>query len=336
MKLSDEHYMQIALRMGRRHMGATAENPSVGCVIVRDGLIVGRGVTGRGGRPHAETQALKQAGTKADGACAYVTLEPCAHHGQTGPCCEALAEAAVSRVVIALQDPDPRTSGSGLRFLRNAGVEVSTGVCSAEAVRDLAGFLSRITRGRPHVTLKLAVSADGMIAEAPNVQTAITGPQALRCSHMMRAQTDAIMVGGNTVRVDNPALSCRLPGLEDRSPIRLVVSRDPQILSGTKLGETADKIPVRRLDGDLGKILHALGGEGIGRLLVEGGAELGQALLERDLVDEVAMFTASKKLGQGGVRAPLGLIRSEVFRARPPVCVGEDVLTLYDRAEQAR
>ncbi len=336
MTLSDEKCMQLALRLGRRHMGVTAENPSVGCIIVNDGMIAGRGVTGRGGRPHAETEALAQAGSAAEGSVAFVTLEPCAHHGKTGPCCEALVKAGVKRVVTALEDPDPRTRGAGHSFLRSSGIDVLSGICEDEARRDLAGFLSRIERGRPRVTLKLAISADGMIAEAPGKQTAITGPQALRRSHMMRAQSDAIMVGGNTVRIDNPSLTCRLPGLEDRSPVRVVVSGDPDVLSGTQLERTAADVPVWRLDADVGEILKDLAGRGIGRLLVEGGAALAQSLLERDLVDEAVLFQAPQELGAGAVRAPLEAIQCETFRARPVVSVGEDVLTIYDRAEEAR
>lgn len=332
MNLTDDHFMQLALRMGRRHMGATAENPSVGCVIVKDGAIAGRGVTAQGGRPHAETEALKQAGAAAKDADVYVTLEPCAHHGQTGPCCEALAAADVARVIVAVEDPDPRTDGGGIGFLQNAGIEVETGICEKEARRDLAGFLSRIERGLPHVTLKLAVSADGMIAEAPGGQTAITGPQSLRRSHMMRAQTDAIMVGATTVRVDNPSLTCRLPGLEDRSPIRIVVSRDPIILAGTKLEATSKDVPAWRFEGEPITILKQLAERGIGRLLIEGGADLARSFLVQGLVDEIALFQAPHELGDGGVRAPLDLVTPETFRARAPVSVGEDVLTLYDRA----
>lgn len=336
MKLSDETWMQLALRMGRRHMGATAENPSVGCIIVKDGTIAGRGVTGRGGRPHAETEALAEAGARAEGADVFVTLEPCANHGQTGPCCEALAAAGIKRVVSALEDPDPRTRGAGHLFLKDSGVEVVTGVCSDDARSDLAGFISRIERGRPHVTLKLAVSADGMIAEAPGRQTAITGEQALRRSHMMRAEADAIMVGANTVRTDNPSLTCRLPGLEDRSPLRIVVSQDPDLLAGTTLKLTEDEVPVWQMHGKLEAILRQLAERGVGRLLVEGGAILAGALLEQSLVDEVALFQASHELGSGGVRAPIELIQSDNFTAQTVVSVGDDVLTLYDRVQHGR
>ncbi len=336
MKLSEEQSMQLALRLRRRPTGATPEAPSASCTIAQGGSIVGRGVTGRGGRPHAETEALKQAGAAAAGADVFVTLEPCAHHGQTGPCCEALAEALVGRVAVAVEDPDPRTQGAGQSFLRNAGIEVQTGICEAEARRDLAGFLSRIERGRPHVTLKLAISADGMIAAEPGEQTAITGTRALRRSQMMRAETDAIMVGGNTVRVDDPSLTCRLPGLEDRSPVRVVVSGDADVLTGTKIETSEAVAPVWLKSGELGAILNELADQGIGRLLVEGGAQLAGSLLELDLIDEVALFQAAHTLDPAGVRAPLELIRSEAFRARAPVSVGEDVLTLYDRAERAR
>jgi len=252
MSLSDLQYMELALRMGRRHMGVTADNPSVGCIIVKDGVIVGRGVTAQGGRPHAETQALAQAGAGAEGADVFVTLEPCAHHGNTPPCCDALIKAGVERVCSAISDPDPRTSGAGDERLRAAGITVESGLHSELARRDLAGFLSRIERNRPYVTLKLAVSHDGMIAAADGEQTAITGTQALRFSQMMRARMDAIMVGAGTVRVDDPSLTCRLPGLEDRSPIRIVVSTNAETLNGTKLARTASSISVWVLAGEPG------------------------------------------------------------------------------------
>lgn len=344
--------MDLASRLGRRNMGATAENPSVGCIIVKDGRIVGRGVTAPGGRPHAETQALAQAGDEARGATVYVTLEPCAHHGKTPPCSEALIKAAVGRVVIAVDDPDPRTAGEGIAKLRAAGIVVDAGISQAEGRADLAGYLSRVERGRPWIVLKLAVSADGMMAEKPGVQTAITQEAALRHSQMMRAHSDGILVGAGTVRTDDPSLTCRLPGLEDRSPVRIVVGCDAQSLIGTKLLASAHEVSVwslgtpHNVDGieeidcpvdaagqvDLEKAMEALAMRGIGRLLVEGGAKLARSFLETGLVDQVVVFTAPFRLGDGGVRAPLDLLKSGRFVAGQPILLGVDEMTVYDRA----
>lgn len=343
--------MDLALRMGRRNTGATAENPSVGCIIVKGGQIVGRGVTAPGGRPHAETQALLQAGAAAKHATAFVTLEPCAHHGNTPPCCDALIENGVERIVIAVSDPDPRTAGEGIARMQAAGISVDQGVRQEEGRADLAGYLSRMERGRPWVTLKLAVSADGMLAEAPGVQTAITQDAALHQSQMMRAMSDAILVGAGTVRADDPSLTCRLPGLEPRSPVRLVVGASAASLAGTKLAATAKEVPVWCLgaldsdstineiacrsgvDGrvDLVSAMTELAARGIGRLLVEGGAKVARSFLEAGLVDQVAVFAAPHSLGAGGVAAPLELIASEDYRAGELILLGVDELTVYDR-----
>lgn len=348
---TDQQFMELALRMGRRNLGATAENPSVGCVIVKGGIIVGRGVTAPSGRPHAETQALDQAGQAASGATVFVTLEPCAHHGNTPPCCDALIAAGVAKVLIAVGDPDPRTAGQGASRMREAGVFVSQGLCEADGRANLAGYLSRVERRRPWVTLKLAVSADGMIAGAVGEQTVITGPQALRVSQMMRAQTDGIMVGAGTVRTDDPSLTCRLPGLEARSPVRIVVGGGSDLLIGTNLYHTARDVPVWHLgagevegdvksincdiDGqgnvDLNSALDELAKRGIGRLLVEGGAKLAQSLLQAELVDEAVLFSAPHALGVGGVEAPLGLIQSSEFTPKAPILLGVDEMTVYDR-----
>lgn len=347
----DQQFMDLALRMGRRNLGATAENPSVGCVIVKDGTIVGRGVTAPGGRPHAETQALAQAGKDAKGASVFVTLEPCAHHGNTPPCCDALIAAGVAKVVIAVRDPDPRTAGQGAARMQAAGIDVVHGVCEQEGRAELAGYLSRVERQRPWVVLKLAVSADGMVARAAGEQTAITGEPALRASQMMRARADGIMVGSGTVRVDNPSLTCRLPGLEERSPIRIVLGGGAKLLDGTQLVATAGLVPVWHLGLDdkqseivrircqvdergrveLGSALSELAKRGIGRLLVEGGAMLAQSFLEHDLVDQMVLFCAPHTLGARGVEAPLTLIRSADFSPRAPILLGVDEMTVYDR-----
>ncbi len=354
MQPSDKQFMDLALRMGRRNLGATAENPSVGCIIVKNGVIVGRGVTAPGGRPHAETQALDQAGPDAAGGTAYVTLEPCAHHGRTPPCCDALIAASIGRVVIAVGDPDPRTKGKGIEKMRAAGIVIDEGLCEAEGRADLAGYLSRKERGRPWVTLKLAVSADGMMAEKPGVQTAITQGAALRQSQILRSQTDAILVGAGTVRSDDPSLTCRLPGLEARSPVRIVLGGAAAELAGTRLAATAHEVPVWWLGrgeaggavetircelNETGRVeLHSamaeLGARGIGRLLVEGGAKVAASFLKAGLVDQAVLFTAPHDLGPDGVRAPLELLKGHEFQAGAPILLGVDEMTVYDRAEE--
>lgn len=223
----DQRFMAAAIRLSRWNTGCTSTNPSVGCVIVRDGVIVGRAVTAPGGRPHAEAQALADAGEAARGATVYVSLEPCSHHGKTPPCSDALTAAGVARVVISVTDPDERVSGRGISILRDAGIEVETGVLEAEGRVALAAYLTRQVKHRPHVTLKLAISTDGMIGRLGEGQVAITGPIARAQVHVLRAETDAILVGGNTARADDPELTTRAPGLQDRSPIRIVL--DPRL-----------------------------------------------------------------------------------------------------------
>ncbi|TBY07617.1 bifunctional diaminohydroxyphosphoribosylaminopyrimidine deaminase/5-amino-6-(5-phosphoribosylamino)uracil reductase RibD [Rhizobium laguerreae] len=255
----DERFMAAAIRLSRWHLGRTATNPSVGCLIVRDGVIVGRAVTALGGRPHAETQALAEAGALARGATAYVTLEPCSHHGKTPPCSEALIAYGVARVVISVADPDRRVSGRGIAMLREAGIEVDAGVLEAEGRHSLAAYLTRQTKNRPYVTLKLAVSADGMIGRAGEGQVAITGPEARAQVQALRAETDAILVGIGTAIADDPLLTVRTPSLESQSPIRIVL--DPSLalpLTG-KLVETAREVPVIVVASEEVSVLEAEG-----------------------------------------------------------------------------
>jgi diaminohydroxyphosphoribosylaminopyrimidine deaminase/5-amino-6-(5-phosphoribosylamino)uracil reductase len=239
----DRWFMASALRLSRLHTGQTGTNPSVGCVVVKDGEIVGSAVTAPGGRPHAETQALEIAGEKARGATVYVTLEPCSHYGRTPPCANALVEAGVARVVISLTDPDPRVSGRGIAILRDAGIVVETGLMEEEGRRALAAYLTRQTKGRPHVTLKLAVSADGMLGRRGE-EVSITGPEARADVHRLRAEADAILVGIGTVLSDDPELTVRIPGLEKRSPTRIVLDRRLELPLTSKLVQTARNVPV--------------------------------------------------------------------------------------------
>ncbi len=361
----DVTHMRHALVLARRALGRTAENPAVGCVVVKNGQVLGTGATAKGGRPHAEPQALAMAGEAARGATVYVTLEPCAHHGQTPPCTDALVSAGVARVVAAMADPDPRVNGGGLALLEKAGIITQCGLLENEAKRLLAGFILRHEDGRPFVQLKLALSADGMIAAAPGRPTAITREQALRRAHLMRAQADAILVGGGTLRADDPMLTCRLRGLEDRSPLRVVLSRALDLPANARLFATAHQVPTLVLTSTAGheraltlkrrwpalniaplkhdetgalpiaEVLRKLAEMKINRLMVEGGAATARAFVESGLVDEIALFRAPRvRLGPPGVPALAGLALDDVlagYRLRDELPLGPDVLQRYER-----
>ena len=253
----DQRYMAAALRLARWNTGRTATNPSVACLVVRDGVIVGTGVTARGGRPHAEPQALAEAGASARGATAYVTLEPCSHHGKTPPCAEALIASGIARVVVSVTDPDARVSGRGLAMLSAAGIAVETGVLEEEGRRVLAAYLTRQIEKRAHVTLKLALSADGMIGKVGAGQVAITGPLARAQVHALRAEMDAILVGSGTALADDPMLDVRLAGLDDRSPHRFVLGRNFVLPDTSRLARSADRVPLTLVGGLLGECAAA-------------------------------------------------------------------------------
>jgi len=316
--------MAMALSLGRRGLGRVWPNPAVGCVIVKQGRVVGRGWTAAGSRPHAEPQALAQAGSAAKGATAYVTLEPCAHHGHTPPCAEALIAAGVARVVVALGDPDPRVDGGGIAMLRAAGIAVEMGVLADEASRDHAGFLSRINKQRPLVTLKLAGTVDGRIATATGESKWITGPSARRAVHMMRATHDAVMVGAGTVRADNPSLTVRDLGV-DGQPVRIVVSRAMKLPVDSILAKSAAESPVWLCHGagaevsdwvsqgavslpcavtagqvDPNAMMKILAAQGLTRIFCEGGGMLAASLLHAGLVDRLVVFTAGVAIGAEG------------------------------------
>lgn len=314
--------MRHALALARRGLGRVAPNPAVGCVILGAGRIVGRGWTQPGGRPHAETEALKQAGSAARGATAYVTLEPCAHHGETPPCADALVAAGIACVVGAIEDPDPRVRGKGFARLREAGVEVRTGVSSEKAAELNAGFFLRIREGRPHVTLKFAQSLDGETTR-PGPDKWITGSEARRFGHLLRAQTDAILIGSETALADDPELTCRIPGLEGRSPLRVILDTRGRLGSDSRIARSAKDVPTvvftadrkalsrltkcgidvvaaERDDAgriDISAMLQALGKRGITRLLVEGGRTVQSSFLHAGLADRVELFTAPVFLG---------------------------------------
>ncbi|WP_018010630.1 bifunctional diaminohydroxyphosphoribosylaminopyrimidine deaminase/5-amino-6-(5-phosphoribosylamino)uracil reductase RibD [Sinorhizobium medicae] len=248
----DERFMAAALRLSRRNLGRTGTNPSVGCVIVNEGMIVGRAVTASGGRPHAETQALAEAGEKARGATAYVTLEPCLHHGKTPPCTDALIASGVARVVVAILDPDERVAGRGIVLLREAGIAVDIGILREEGERALQAYLMRQCKKRPHVTLKLAVSNDGMIGRRGEGQVRITGAVSRAQVQILRAETDAILVGIGTASADDPELTVRMQGLEDRSPVRIVLDRRLELPIESKLVRSAGEVSLIVVAGDAG------------------------------------------------------------------------------------
>ncbi len=371
---SDQHWMNVALRLGRRGLGNVWPNPAVGCVLLRfdgDGTkVIGRGWTQPGGRPHAETEALRRATESygADavrGAVAFISLEPCDHQGETPPCSQALLDAGVGRAVVACEDPDERVSGAGIRRLRTAGVEVVTGVCEAEAREINAGFFMRCDAGRPLVTLKSATTLDGKIAARGGRSQWITGEAARARAHLLRAQNDAIMVGVGTALADDPSLTCRLEGLEGRSPVRIVIDGRLRLPLTSRLVATAGDQPtwlITRNDGpadrlgayrdagvetiqvapdpdgrvDLAAGLRELAGRGITRLLAEGGAELAAGLLKAGLVDRLAWFRAPSLLGGDGLSAMAALGfddpgQAPRFEAVDRISLGEDVLETYAR-----
>ena len=324
--------MAVALRLAERGLGQVWPNPAVGCVLVKHGQIVGRGWTQPGGRPHAEFEALRRAGDQALGATAYISLEPCAHYGRTPPCTMALLHAGIRRAVIAATDPDPRVDGRGIDQLRQAGVEVSFGLGRDQAERLNAGFFLRVRAGRPLITLKLAASLDGRIATPSGASRWITGEEARQRAHRLRATHDAIMIGSGTALADDPELTCRLSGLEGRSPVRIVLDGRLRMAPSRRLARTARKVPtwvITRADADakrraalervgvevltaetatgehidLGRALAALAGRGLTRVLVEGGSELAAALLRARLVDRLAWFHAPLVIGGDGLPA---------------------------------
>lgn len=335
--MSDDIHMAHALRLAARGLGAVWPNPAVGCVLVRDGQIVGRGWTQPGGRPHAETRALAQAGALAQGATAYVTLEPCAHHGQTPPCAEALIAARVARVVTALTDPDPRVAGRGHAMLRAAGIAVTEGVLAPEASRLNAGFLKRVTRNLPFLTLKLATTLDGRIATATGESRWITGPAARRHTHLLRLTHDAVMVGAGTARADDPDLTVRDMGAA-RQPLRIVLDSRLSHAPTSRLGQSARQTPVWMVytaaapeaaraawvatgatlievaASSTGQVdptaaLHALAARGLTRILCEGGGQLAASLVTARLIDDLATYHAGALIGADGrpALAALGL-----------------------------
>ena len=362
----DARFMAAALNFARRGLGRVAPNPAVGALIVRDGVVIGRGATAPGGRPHAEVLALKEAGPAAAGATLYVTLEPCSHHGHTPPCADAIIAAGVARVVSALEDPDPRVAGQGHQRLRAAGIAAETGLLADEARRANLGHILRVTAGRPMVTLKLAETADGFAAGAPRTpRLKITGAAADARVHMLRALHDAVMIGAGTALADDPQLTVRLPGLEDRKPLRIVLDSHLRLPVSSRLVQTARSHPTLiiaaegasqeaavRLAGhgvevvwakadpsgrlDLDAALSLLGARGLTRVFCEGGPRLVAALIARGLADDVIIFQSPARLGQAGLPAldapsRAALADPVLYRAAGQANAGEDIIRAYGR-----
>jgi diaminohydroxyphosphoribosylaminopyrimidine deaminase/5-amino-6-(5-phosphoribosylamino)uracil reductase len=358
---NDERFMRLALSLGRRGLGRTWPNPAVGAVIVKDGVVLGRGWTQDGGRPHAEVEALRRAKKSAQGATLYVTLEPCSHQGQTPPCADAVIKAGIARVVSAMEDPNPEVAGQGHERLRAKGIAVETGLLEEAAAHDHAGHIARMREGRPHVTLKLAVSADGKAGLPGRKPVAITGEEARAHVFRMRAQNDAILVGIGTVFADNPQLTCRLPGMFERSPVRVVLdarlrvslslsvistARDTPtwVFASHKASSVAEEILVERgvrvfrVDDtggrlDLDEVLKTLAAEGITRLMVEGGPTVAAGFAAANLVDEAVIVRSAKEIGEG--IAPLEGLSLDAFTGQMQALgreqVGGDVFETYGR-----
>jgi len=360
---SDTGHMRAALALARRNLGATWPNPSVGCVLVKDGAVIARGWTQASGRPHAETEALARAGAAAAGATAYVTLEPCSHHGKTPPCADALAASRIARAVVAIEDPDPRVAGQGFGALKRAGIRLDVGLLADEAAELNAGFFQRIREGRPLVTLKVATTLDGRIATHRGESQWITGEVARRRAHALRAQHDAILVGVGTALADDPELTCRLPGLTARSPVRIVLDPRLRLPLTSKLVRGARQIPtwiaaypdsdpdrrdafldcgVELLDvqpssgdqPDMHDFMRQLGERGLTRVLVEGGGRVTGALLAEGLIDRAVWFRAGAIMGGDGVPvvAPFGVDRlnqmPRLVRRSIEAC-GEDTVEIF-------
>jgi diaminohydroxyphosphoribosylaminopyrimidine deaminase / 5-amino-6-(5-phosphoribosylamino)uracil reductase len=363
----DAAFMRLALALGRRGLGTTWPNPSVGAVVVEAGTgrILGSGATAPGGRPHGEPLALAAAGAAARGATLYVTLEPCSHHGRTPPCTDAILAAGIARVVSALEDPDPRVAGRGHALLRQGGVAVEAGLLRATAIRDHIGHVTRVTRGRPALHLKLARTRDGFCAAAGPERLRITGPVADGAVHLWRAHADAILIGIGTARADDPSLTVRLPGLAGRSPLRIVLDTHLRLSPASVLARTARDTPTlvlttrsapaharRALEAlgvevaavpadatggiDLPAALAQLGARGLTRLCSEGGPRLAEALARADLIDACTLVTGPAALGPAGGLPALGptlaaALAGDRFREAERLRLGPDEAVTYER-----
>lgn len=358
----DERFMRLALALGRRNLGLTWPNPAVGAVIVKDGIILARGWTQEGGRPHAEVEALRRAKKAAQGATMYVTLEPCSHQGKTPPCADAIIRAGIARVVSAMEDPNPEVAGQGHERLRAKGIAVDIGLGAEEARHTHAGHITRVTKGRPYVMLKLAISADGKAGLAGRRQAPITGETVRSRVFQMRAASDAILVGIGTVLSDDPQLTCRLPGMFERSPVRVVLDAQLQLPLATSVAATVRETPtwvfasrkpsaiaeeilqqkgckVFRVDDtdgrlDLDEVLKVLAEQGITRLMVEGGPKVAASFVAADLVDEAVLVHGEKTIGETGIAPLEGMPLDELIGRLTPrgsEKLGSDTLETFAR-----
>lgn len=354
---SDIHYMRSAVNMARRGIGRTAENPSVGCVLVKDDVVIARARTADGGRPHAETQILDKAKEAARGATLYVTLEPCAHHGQTPPCVDAIIKSGLRCVVIGMRDPDPRTSGASIEKMQDAGIDVLCDVLVDECAEIHKGFISRLTRGRPYVTLKCACTLDGKIATANNESQWITSQLSRAHVHLLRARHNAIMIGANTALYDDPMLTPRMKGV-DHTITRVVMDRNLSLKVDSKLVQSAREIPllvfyeqgnaaalsahgveaIQTDCSDIGSVLNKLSERGINNLLVEGGAKIHASFFKSGMFDRLMLYRAPTLLGSDAksVVSDLNIDRlaQRLDLNRTDVCsMGADMLEIYENKD---
>ena len=360
---NDARFMALALALGRRGLGNAWPNPAVGAVIVKDGVMLARGWTQPGGRPHAEAEALRRAKKEAQGATMYVTLEPCSHQGKSPPCADAVIKAGITRVVSAMEDPNPEVAGQGHARLRDKGIAVEVGLCGEIAARDHAGHIARMREHRPHVTLKLALSADGKVAAAGRKTVVLSGAAARARVFQMRGESDAILVGIGTVFADNPQLTCRLPGMLERSPVRVVLDSQLRLPLATSVVATVRETPtwvftsgnpsaiaeeILRQRGcqvfrvgdrngrlDLDEVLKVLSEQGITRLMVEGGPTVAASFVAADRVDAAVLVRAEKTIGASGIDALDGLPLDALtgrLRASGTERLGTDSIETYERA----
>ncbi len=345
----DKKYMALAINLAKKNIGLTSGNPSVGSVLVKNDIIIATGITESGGIPHSETIAIKKAATNSNGATLYVTLEPCSHFGKTPPCADLIIKSKITRVVIATIDPDSRVNGLGIKKLQDAGIEVKVGVLEKEAQELNRGFFTAKTLGRPFITLKLATSQDGKIADKSSNERWITSEKSRQYAHYLRAKNDAILVGANTVKQDNPMLDCRLSGLEKYSPKRIILSKKLDIDLNSKIIQTANSIPTyiatnnsnHKKFTDLGiKIIHfenlidltkKLPELGINNLLIEGGSIVAAEFLKADLVDKLIWIKAPKTIGDHGLNAIEGcdigkVVEGRKFRKNKVIKIDKDLM----------
>ncbi len=326
--------MKVALSLARRQLGRTHPNPSVGAVIVKNGQIIANGITANGGRPHAETIALNDAGENAKDADLYVTLEPCSHHGKTPPCINAIIRSGIKAVYISCRDPNPEVNGAGIEALKKAGIKVIENVCHKEALEINRGFFSVIKKKRPYIALKIATSLDEKITNPKGRW--LTGEPARNYGHLLRARYDAILTGAGTVIADDPLLTCRLPGLEGHSPIRIVLDRDNNIPKSSnimKQQEIAQTIIMN--DKTLDEVTRKLAKNGITRLLVEGGAKLTSSFLESGLADRIYWFRAPIIVGENGLSLSASLSKLANFKQIENIKLGEDNLEILECSRES-